>query len=234
LSEQQDTMHEPSIEDDSEDEDAIIVIDDMSSLVTTPSPDDDPLFNFIECFEEQEEEEQQHVEETFSMQAEIGMHDFDSLACDEFILSTPLPLPSCTCGADGLCSECLEIDEWLAPMQNSLLKSLEETKVSKESMVLAPEEDKEESILPPQLPLSQQLDPKRETFLTPLIVDFIFPLHTFKISHCIYDYIFICDIGVKEARIEERTNQREGSTLGSLQRRRLLPLWIFKHNLKPD
>ena len=181
-------VHEPSIEEDSEDEEEIIVIEDMPSPITTPSPSspsDDPLFNFTKCLEEQEEEEQQCVEETFSVQVEIGMHDFDFLACDEFILSTPLPLSSCTCGSDELCSDCLEIDEWLAPMQNSLLKSLEETKVSKESMVLAPEEDKEESILPPQLPLSQQLDPKRETFLTPLIVDFIFPFHTFHNSYCI-------------------------------------------------
>ena len=100
--------------------------------------------------------------------------------------------------------------------------------------MLSPKEDKEESTLPHQSPMLQQLDPKREEFLTPLVIDFVFPFHTFHVSYCIYDHIIICGISVEEARFKELLVQREGSTLGSLQRRRLLPLWIFKENLKPD
>ena len=184
--------------------------------------------------EEQEEEEQQCVEETSSMQAQLVMHNFDPLACDESTLSTPLPVSSCTCGADGPCSGCLEIDEGLAPMQSSLLKSWETAEVSTESMVLAPKEDKEESTLALQSLVLPQLAPKREEFLTPLVIEFVIPLHTFHVSYCIYDHVFVCGIGVEEARLEELRTQREGNTLGSLQRRRLLPLWIFKQNLKPD
>lgn len=76
--------HEQSIDKEiSEEEDEMIVIDDMSFLVTFPSP---PLPS--------DGKDQQCYEETSSMLVEIGMYDFDSLASNEFIPSTPLPVSS--------------------------------------------------------------------------------------------------------------------------------------------
>jgi hypothetical protein len=116
------------------------------------------------------------------------------------------------------------------------LSTLETAEVSKETKVLELEQEKEESLAPLLPAHFEQLEPKIATLLTPPLfnVDFVIPSHSFYTSPCLYDFIYVCDASVKEVRTEECSYQREGNILGSLQRRRLLPLWIFKQNLQPD
>jgi hypothetical protein len=142
-------------------------------------------------------------------QDEIGMQDFDTLECDEFFLHAPLPTSRCTCGSIESCKDCKEINEWLD----------EE------------EELEEESMNPPPMRVEKQLEIEKPP---PNTIDFVISSHSISTSLCIYNYISLCGVSVKEIICEEHADQREGNFIRSLECRRLLPLWIFKENLKPD
>ena len=90
-------------------------------------------------------------------------------------------------------------------------------------------EDKEESEENPRIHLRWEL--KSNLKLTH--IDFIIP-DPIPTSPSIYNYISVCGIGVKEIVKEEHADQREGNFIRCLEHRRLLPLWIFKENLKSD
>ena len=99
----------------------------------------------------------------------------------------------------------LEEEVCIIPSLEKDISTLETAEVSKETKVLEPEQEEEESPAPLLLSFSKKLEPKISTpFAPPLFnVEFVIPSHSFYTPPCLYDFISLCDIGVKEVRTEE-------------------------------
>ena len=109
-------------------------------------------------------------------------------------------------------------------------KTLEVAEVSKDKVLQEEEELEEESENPPSQRICEQLEIEKPPLAH---IDFVIS-DSISTSPFIYDYISLCGIGMKETIKEEHADQREGNFIHSLERRRLMLLWVFKENLKPD
>ena len=160
---------------------------------------------------EKEEEEEAEEEEYLDPSTEQGKQCNEE---DNF---------SCPCNGES-CKYCQEIEEWLTMDQ-----SLETAEISK---VIEEEEEREEKefVDPPPISIHKQLEIEKP----PLYIDFVISFHSTTASLPIFNFISLCGVGMKKIISEEHADQRVGSITCSLQRRPLLPLWIFKENLKPD
>jgi len=129
----------------------------------------------------------------------------NTIIIDNLVSVTSLPLP---CDDTGTMEDSITQDEWLN----------EEEELEKESMN------------PPPMRVEEQLEIEKPPLAH---IDFIIP-DPISTSPSICNYISLCGVSVKEIICEEHAEQREGNFIRSLECRRLLPLWIFKENLKPD